>query len=383
MMHEFISANRGELIQRCRTKVAQRPAPQADDQELQHGVPLFLEQLIKTLQVEQAAGAHAGDGVSGPAGGDEGHSEIGESAGRHGAELLLQGLNIDQVVHNYGDVCQAITDLAFEQGVTLEVDEFRTLNRCLDTAIARAVTEFSCRREEQVAGREAQTLNERLGILAHELRDHIQTATLAFAALKHGTVGAGGATGAVLDRSLSNLRGVVDRSLADVRITAGLPALQRRISVADLIVEVKVAAALEARAKGRGFIVPAVDAALAVNVDRDLLLSAIGNLLQNAFKFTQEASDVILTAYGAGDHVRIDVQDHCGGLPAAAAEKMFRPFEQLGPDRTGLGLGLTICRRSVEANHGTLSVRDLPGSGCVFTIELPRHTVATQAAASA
>jgi signal transduction histidine kinase len=52
---------------------------------------------------------------------------------------------------------------------------------------------------------------------------------------------------------------------------------------------------------------------------------------------------------------------------------MFRPFNQVGEDHSGLGLGLDICRRSVEANQGVLSVRDLPGVGCVFTIDLPRH----------
>jgi len=67
--------------------------------------------------------------------------------------------------------------------------------------------------------------------------------------------------------------------------------------------------------------------------------------------------------------------DHCGGLPPGAIEKIFLPFTQNGEDRSGLGLGLAICRRSVEANNGTLQVRDIPGSGCVFTIELPRHTL--------
>jgi signal transduction histidine kinase len=51
---------------------------------------------------------------------------------------------------------------------------------------------------------------------------------------------------------------------------------------------------------------------------------------------------------------------------------MFLPFTQNGADKSGVGLGLSICRRSVEANNGVLSVRDLPGSGCVFTIDLPR-----------
>ena len=87
----------------------------------------------------------------------------------------------------------------------------------------------------------------------------------------------------------------------------------------------------------------------------------------------QPNSEVSLRAYGAGDRVRIDVEDNCGGLPREA-ERMFLPFTQCGADRSGVGLGLAICRRSVEANCGVVSVRDRPGSGCVFTIDLPRHS---------
>ena len=85
-----------------------------------------------------------------------------------------------------------------------------------------------------------------------------------------------------------------------------------------------------------------------------MLFSAVGNLLQNAFKFTQRHTEVSLNAYAAADRIRIDVEDHCGGLPPGAAEEMFLPFKQSGEDRSGLGLGLAICRRSVEANNGVL-----------------------------
>ncbi|MNU09063.1 Sensor histidine kinase TmoS [compost metagenome] len=54
---------------------------------------------------------------------------------------------------------------------------------------------------------------------------------------------------------------------------------------------------------------------------------------------------------------------------------MFIPFRQNHDNRAGLGLGLSIARQSIEADHGTLTVRDVPGSGCVFTISLPRHTL--------
>ena len=99
------------------------------------------------------------------------------------------------------------------------------------------------------------------------------------------------------------------------------------------------------------------------------------SLLQNAFKFTRDHSEVRLNAYAASDRIRIEVEDRCGGLAPGAVDRMFVPFTQLGSDRTGLGLGLAICRNSVEANGGILSVRDVPGSGCVFVIDLPRHSL--------
>ncbi|HEX2140452.1 MAG TPA: ATP-binding protein, partial [Woeseiaceae bacterium] len=112
--------------------------------------------------------------------------------------------------------------------------------------------------------------------------------------------------------------------------------------------------------------------------DTDLLFSAVGNLLQNAFKFTRCHTEVTLKAYAAGDRIHITVEDNCGGLPAGGAEQIFRPFPQIDDDKSGVGLGLLICRRSVEASGGILSVRDVPGAGCVFTIDLPRQGPANQ-----
>jgi hypothetical protein len=102
VLHEFLSANRADLADRCRLKVAQRRAPRATDVELEHGIPLFLDQLIRTLQVEQGSAPLQSRRVSGPAGGG-GSSEVGKAAARHGFELLEQGFTVDQVVHDYGD----------------------------------------------------------------------------------------------------------------------------------------------------------------------------------------------------------------------------------------------------------------------------------------
>jgi signal transduction histidine kinase len=377
VLHQFLTSNREELIRRCRSKARQRVAPEAPTANLDHGIPRFLDQVIQTLQIEQSSDPDRSLTISGPSGGGPAVSEIAVTATLHGRELSEHGFTVDQVVHDYGDLCQSITEMAAERAATIEIDEFRTLNRCLDNGIADAVTEYVFRRDSVLESNNVRALNAQLGFLAHELRNLLQTATMAVVAIKAGNVGMTGATAGLLDRSLIGMRNLIDRSLAGVRLTAGMPSRAQLVSLADFIADVKISASLEARTRECRFTVGDVDRDLALDVDRELLLSAVGNLLQNAFKFTQRHSEVRLSAYAAADRIRIDVEDHCGGLPPDAADDMFHPFKQRSGDRSGLGLGLTICQRSVEANNGNLRVRDLPGSGCIFTIDLPRFQLPT------
>lgn len=373
MLHRFLSHNREALISRCILKVAQRSEPEANQVASLYGVPLFLDQLTKTLEIEQNALRLSSETVSGPPGGPSQHSELGKSAALHGRELSEHGFTIEQVVHDYGDLCQAITEMALELDEPISVDEFHTLNRCLDNGMADAVTEFSHQRKLISDDKEEQALQHRLGTLAHELRVHINAATHAVSAIKSGQVGFGGATGAVLDRSLAGMNNVVKRSLAEARLVAGLPVNHQLMLISDFIAEIQEAVSFEAAGRGCEFSVSVVGIGLAVDVDRDLLFSALTNLLHNAFKFTHAGTKVSLTAYAEGEKVLIDVHDHCGGLPPGKVENLFIPFNNGLNEKSQSGLGLSISRRNVEANNGVLSVRDIPGSGCVFTIALPRR----------
>lgn len=374
MMHNFLSNNRLDLIERCRVKVALRPQRSATKTQLENGIPMFLDQLIKTLRIEQGEDPMASREVSGESGGGgEAVSEIGQSATQHGHALLKLGFSVDQVVHDYGDLCQAVTDLAFERDAPFSVDEFRTLNRCLDNAIADAVTEFTYQRDAIKATKQASDVNEMLGNFAHELRNLLGTASLAFSATKAGNLALSGATGTVLESSLLKMSYLIDRSLAEVRIAGGNLNNKTQFSVANFIRDVTHAASLDALARGCTLRVSEVDDQLVVAADRDLLFAAVGNLLQNAFKFTHPHTEVSLNAYANADRILIDVRDHCGGLPPGAAEEMFAPFHQRSSDRSGLGLGLSISKRSVESFDGVLSVRDVPNIGCIFTINLPRY----------
>ncbi|MEO5859685.1 MAG: sensor histidine kinase, partial [Pyrinomonadaceae bacterium] len=256
---------------------------------------LFLDQLIRTLEVEQTSEPMESRKVSGPAGGgDRGLSEIGKTAASHGRELLIHGYTIEQVVHDYGDLCQAATDLATELNEPISSDEFRTLNRCLDNGIADAVTEFTSQRDANVAGRHAENVTQRLGEFAHEARNSVHTAMLALEVIKTGKVGITGATVGVLERSLARLTNLIDRSLAQVRVEAGLAVQTQLYPLNKFIAEVRLSAMLDAEARDCTLNVSFVDADLAVDVDRDLLFSALGNLLQNAFKFTHANTVVTL-----------------------------------------------------------------------------------------
>lgn len=373
MMHEFLANNRMELAQRCREKMALRPGCSATDQQLQNGVPMFLDQLIRTLLIEQTAMPMESRKISGPSGGGAALSEVGTSATLHGRDLMHLGYSVDQVVHDYGDLCQAITDLGFERDAPFNVDEFRTLNRCLDNAIADAVTEFGFQHDTQFAENQAKETNEKLGFFVHELRNSLNNATLAFVATKEGNLPLSGATGTVLERSLDRLRVLIDRSLVDIRSAGENSSPSSEFSVATFIDEIATAGKLAAKVRGCAFIVSAVDSDLAICGNRELLFSSVWNLLQNAFKFTRAHTKVSLNAYASGDRILIEVRDHCGSLAPGSAERMFIPFEQHGKDKTGLGLGLSIARQCVMENNGTLTALDIPEVGCVFTVNLPRY----------
>ena len=376
MMNEFLANNRDNLIARCVEKVAKRPKRAATAEQLKNGIPMFIDQLTRTLQAEQSNEDATSLRISGPSGGDASKlSEMGLAAAAHGKALLHLGYSVDQVVHDYGDLCQAITDLAFERDAPFSIDEYRTLNRCLDNVMADAVSEFSAQRDAALMVQQSLQENEQFGFLMHELRNALGTASLAVRAMEMGNLTLAGATGAVLKRSLASMARLISNALAEVAVKSAVPGQTQPISLAAFIADAKSDADLDATTRGCRFTVAHVDPSLGIEVNRDLMLAALMNLLHNAFKFTHRHTEVTLEAYAVGERILIDVKDHCGGLPPGNAEKMFTPFSQRSGDRTGMGLGLSIARKSVEADGGTLSVRDVPGAGCIFTIDLPRHSL--------
>jgi len=249
MLHEFVTAHREEIIDRCRAKVATRSVPPPTKGEIDHGVPMFLDQLVDELRVGLSAS-----------------EQISRTASRHGHDLLAQGFTVSQVVHDDGVVCQVITEMAVERNAPIRADDFRMLNRCLDDAIASAVTEFGRQPDQAAQGvavdepdlgglaREmrksihnsdrravasaatqhgpegVQSLHgaaagesDRVGLYARELRKVIHTASVALEVIKSGRVGIAGSTGAVLNQSLLGAHDLIDRLLAEVYAVRAQP----------------------------------------------------------------------------------------------------------------------------------------------------------------
>jgi hypothetical protein len=195
MLAEFVAVNRAELISRCRTKVVGRLHTGAANAGVDRGVPIFLDQLLEELRHGTSA--------------DE---DIARTAAQHGHDLLVQGYTVSQVVHDYGDICQAITELAVEREAAISTDDFRTLNRCLDDAIAGAVTEYG--RERDLPG-DATMTGEQRGTVARDLLKTIDISKISYAAIRSGKVGVAGSTGTVLQLALETARDLAQRLLAE------------------------------------------------------------------------------------------------------------------------------------------------------------------------
>jgi signal transduction histidine kinase len=351
MLYEFVVVYREAIIKKSREKLRARTWPSASVNELENGVPLFLTQLSETLRAETIGVSHFPGAMHATATG-------------HGRDLLALGFSVSQVVHDYGDICQAVTEVAIERHAPITTEEFHTLNRCLDTAIADAVTEHSRITEESRTAGEI----ERLGQLAHDIRNLLDTTLLAFGILKRGTVAIDGSTGMVMGRSLMGLHDLVESAMSDVRLAANHQRYER-VAVTSFIEEIALAGSLHAEYLGVRFAIEPVNPQWAINVDPQLVSSAVTNLLNNAFKRTRTGGRVVLRTRNEGGRLVVEVEDECEGVSESGALEPGRPAAGTGSrDR---GLGLAIARNAVRAHGGDIRVRNMPGRGSVFAIDVP------------
>jgi signal transduction histidine kinase len=382
---EFLNANEKEILASIEVMSSALAGVRPASELPKRGLPIFFKQLLHVLEhapaevmpleVDKDGMVKAANDSDEPAiaaaAGRSYDVEVAKSGGAYGKELQQLGYTLSHVVHAYGAICQSITEVAIEKKAAITNEEFRALNRCLDTAIAGAVTMFHAQRAEDVTNRETR----HLGFLAHELRNALSIVNTSLRLIKSGTVGFGGSIGGVLDRALKRQQELIDRSLAEVRLRVDPKVHKDTASFLHLIDQMVVTADVEARLKNQMLKVE-VEPGLEIEADQYLLFSAVSNLVQNAFKYSCSGGAVRIRAHSADKQTIIEVEDQCGGLNSATPSDLFKPFEQQHENRDGLGLGLTIAHRAITLNDGTIDVKNLPGHGCIFRISLPtRHGI--------
>lgn len=352
MLHDFLKLNKNEILELSEEKTKKLAGLRGGSEQLKAGLPLFYEQLIKVL--EQKLMHQPSD-------------EMLAAAASHGSEFLKLGFSLSHVVHSYGSMCQAITELATTKNADISANEFNILNGCLDVAIASAVSEFQFKSNEANEARELK----HLGFLAHELRNALSSVTIAHDMIKAGFVGVGGSTANVLEVNLVRMRNLIDRSLSEVRMRADSDLFIEKFRLSDLFDQIVITAKIDARKKSQTLEVE-IDRQLEIEADRQFILSAVSNLVQNAIKYSKPIAKLLLLGRVVEDRVLIEVTDECGGINLDKISSLFKPFVQENADRSGLGLGLTITQRAVHLSQGSIRVKSDPGIGCTFTIDIPK-----------
>ncbi|HEX4403858.1 MAG TPA: HAMP domain-containing sensor histidine kinase [Polyangia bacterium] len=346
----LLKLERAELIARwsagTRRENTVDPLPQA---ELLDHIPRFVDELIAALYPEV---------VPLPA--------LGENAVEHGAQRLSLGFNVAEVVREYGTLHRCIIEIADKAHQPITTHEQLVIARWLNAGIANALSQYVNDRDAELHRQSA----EHLGFIAHEIRNPLSSVTMAFRLLLKGPLAQGGRAAELMERNLRRVVDVIDNALHHASLNMGVAPKVENVRLRGFLEELERDCGAEAQEKGIEIVVT-VAQDLKVEADSRLLHSALSNLLQNALKFSRPKTEIHVRAQREEGQVLIEVEDTCGGLPAGRAEDLFRPLVQRGKDQTGFGLGLSIARQAAQAHNGTLRVRDLPGKGCVFTLELP------------
>lgn len=348
-LHELISQNRDALIATAVDKVRRR-APAASYEELSQGIPDLVDEIV--LALRRNAGA-----IEPP-------PQLEAAGTKVGRARQMNRESISLIAFGIGAVFDAVGELAVVQNLTFSPREYQIVNQCIDASIAAAIEEYAKRERAQRRFEETK----RVGFIAHEIRNALASAHIAYANLKKGLVGMNSRTGDILGRNLTALQGIVGQMLAAVQLEGGAPIDLRPVRVCRVLEYLQEAVLPE-----RGVVVDwELDQQLVALADERLLSSAAHNLVQNAIKFTRDGGHVVVRARaGDNNRVLVEVQDECGGLPFGKEEELCLPFVQGSIDRRGLGLGLAITREAMVGQGGRMTVQNLPGHGCIFGLEIP------------
>jgi signal transduction histidine kinase len=274
---------------------------------------------------------------------------------------------VASLVREYGFLYESAVELAEELRPAPSVRELRELSRCLFASAAEAAQEFA----QQADQRQRELDLKHFGFIAHELRTPLGAALLSWHHIRKNERCTSPHAN-ILNRSLERLTKLVDDTLSSARLASlgQVPAVHvESVDVASLLAEAEAESRAEAEVKDVTIVV-APQSGLKLRGDPRLLLSALTNFVRNAVKFTHIGGTVVLRSRIREQRIVIEVQDQCGGLRPDRAERLFEAFKRANQNRTGFGLGLAIAKQAIEAHGGTVGVKNVPDSGCIFEMEL-------------
>ena len=349
MLSDFIDTHRQAILGELSRRLTLQERTDCHAVDCMALLPEFVREVQHVLEPGRSSDEHAIAAIA----------RIGDLHG-----LRLHGMKIPpaMVAFSFGLVCEVVSGLAGTQGLSIPGNEVQVMNAAIDHGVAHALDQYW----DRTAAQSARASAERLGTLAHELRNALMTATFASESLRTGLAGTRSRTTAILQRSLERMRALITDTLDGVR-EESRPDL---VLEPALLCELFAALDLTPPPGKRVELVVDIPDDMVVCVHRSSFLSVVGNLVQNALKFTRQDGRVCVRAGLDADRVVIQVEDECGGL-SVEPEELFASFVQRHSDRSGVGLGLTIAAQAAERSGACVRGRNLPGTGCVFSVILP------------
>lgn len=350
----LLASQRKEILERWMQRISREHDEKGLSRaELRDHLPTFFDQVISALAVQDS---HS----------DQEASSGGPACAAHGTQRLRVGFDLIEVVREYEILSECILEEVEAVGGTVSISAFRHLQRLVNAGRAEAISAYVERRDEEAARAHAQ----HIAFVAHELRNPLAPSIMALSALRKNARPEDEWALSLLMRNLTSLRDLIDQVLIADRLDGRVQLKREAVDLRLFIDEAVTAASPAAKQRQLSIVVEAAPT-LPFFGDARVLRSAIVNLLGNAVKFTQEGQMITVRATHRESTVAIEIEDRCGGLPEGNPQDLFRPYLQRGENQSGFGLGLAIVQQGITAHGGRVSVVNLPGKGCVFSLVLP------------